>query len=474
MYDVAVIGGGVIGCSIARELSRFQLSIVILEKYEEVSFGTTKTNSGIIHAGHHDSIDTLKGRLVVKGNALYDKLCKELNFAFRRIGELVVARTEDELPELLRLKKQGDEKGVPGLELWDKERLRIEEPNLSPSLAGALLSPSAGVVNPYELANALCENAVDNGVDLKINSEVESISIENGHLAVHLSSETVRARFVINCAGVFADKIAEMVDLHDFTILPRKGEEYMLDKRLKGLVRRLIFPVPTRQSKGILIIPTFDGTIMVGPTAHNTEDRYDVSTTYEGADEVFGFVEKICPSIKPRDTITEFAGLRAVSSTNDFIIGPTSVKGFINVAGIQSPGLTCAPAIAIYVRDILKAEGLKPVKKKDFKPRVHGPQRFASLSDEQQRRLIEKNSLFAKIVCRCELVTEAEIQSSIDHGARTLDGIKFRSRAGMGRCQGGFCEPRCMDILSKRLDKPFEDITKRGGDSWIVRKMDNN
>ncbi|MBU0544556.1 MAG: NAD(P)/FAD-dependent oxidoreductase [Proteobacteria bacterium] len=471
MYDVAVIGGGVIGCAIARELSRYRLSIVIVEKFEEVGFGTTKTNSGIIHAGHHSPPDTLKGKLVVRGNKLYDRLCKDLNFGFSRIGELVVARSESEIPELERLKKQGEAKGVPGLEVWDRERLRNAEPNLSNTLVAALHAPSAGVINPYELANALSENAVDNGVDLKVNCAVEKIVVKKGFFTVHTPPETIKARFVINCAGVYADKIAGMVGLRDFTIHPRKGEEYMLDKRLKGLVQRLIFPIPSKNTKGILIIPTFDGTIMVGPTAQDNADRDDASTTYEGSEQVFGFVSKICPSITERDTITEFAGLRAVSSTNDFIIGPTRIKGFINAAGIQSPGLTSAPAIALYVRDILKSEGLVLKKKGNFKPHLPGPPRFASLNYEQQKRLVEKDRLFAKVVCRCELVTEAEIHSAVDHGARTLDGIKFRSRAGMGRCQGGFCSSRCMDILSKRLDKPFEEITKRGGDSWVVRKM---
>jgi glycerol-3-phosphate dehydrogenase len=473
MYDVAIIGGGVIGCAIARELSRYRLSIVILEKYEEVGFGTTKTNSGIIHAGHHSPLDTLKGKLVVRGNKLYDRLCKELNFGFRRIGELVVARDESEIPELERLKKLGEAKGVPGLEIWDRDRLRHEEPNLANTLVAALHAPSAGVINPYELANALSENAVENGVALKVNWAAEKIEAGKEFIAVHSSAETVKARFVINCAGVYADRIAGMAGVSDFTIHPRKGEEYMLDKRLKGLVQRLVFPVPKKNTKGILIIPTFDGTIMVGPTAQDTIDRDDVSTTYEGSEEVFGFVGKICPSITERDTITEFAGLRAVSNTNDFIIGPTRVKGFINAAGIQSPGLTCAPSIALYMRDILKSEGLVLKKKDDFKPHLAGPPRFASLDGDQQKQLANKDRLFAKVVCRCELVTEAEIHNAIDHGARTLDGIKFRSRAGMGRCQGGFCSPRCMDILSKRLGMPFEEITKRGGDSWVVRKMED-
>ncbi len=472
-YDVAIIGGGVIGCAIARELSRYRLRIVVVEKCEEVGFGTTKTNSGIIHAGHHSSPETLKGKLVVRGNALYDELCRDLNFGFRRIGELVIARNEAEVSELKRLQRQGEAKGVPGLEIWDRDRLRNEEPNLSTSLVAALYAPSAGVINPYELANALSENAVENGVELKVNCTVRGISAENGALVISTSHTEIAARFVINSAGVFADEIAGMLGMTDFRIQPRKGEEYMLDKRLKGLVRRLIFPVPRKNSKGILIIPTYDGTIMVGPTAQDTDDRTDVATTREGAREVFEFVGGICPSITARDTITEFAGLRAVSDTDDFIIGPTRVKGFINVAGIQSPGLTAAPAIAQHVRDILEAEGLMLENKQDFKPHVAGPPRFASLNEARQRELIEKDRRFARVVCRCELVTEAEIHSAIDHGARTLDGIKFRSRAGMGRCQGGFCASRCMDILAKRLGRPFEAVTKRGNGSWIVARMED-
>jgi len=471
MYDAAIIGGGVIGCAIARELSRFDIKAVLLERHEEVGFETTKTNSGIIHAGHHSPLDTLKGRLVVRGNALFSELRKELGFGFKRIGELLVARSEEELPELERLRAVGEGKGVLGLELWDRGRLRREEPNLSPRLAGALFAPSAGVINPYEFAFALIENATANGVELRVNSPVEAVERAGDALRLRTPSGELRSRFVLNCAGVSSDQVAEMAGARDFRILPRKGEEYMLDKRLQGLVRRLIFPLPTARSKGILIIPTFDGTIMVGPTAQDTGDRNDVSTTIEGSDAIFAFVREICPSITERDTITEFAGLRAVSDTNDFIIGPTRVPGFINVAGIQSPGLTASPAIAEHVRGILLDEGLILREKPDFRPRTPGVLSFASQELSERKRLIAGDKGYAKVVCRCELITEAEVDSAIDHGARTLDGIKFRTRAGMGRCQGGFCTTRCMDILSRRLDKPIEEISKRGGGSWIARKM---
>jgi len=472
-YHVAIVGGGVIGCAIARELARYRLDVVLLEKQVEVGFGTSKTNSGIIHPGHDTPLSTLKGRLVVRGNSLFDQLCDELGFGFKRVGELNVALTEEDLGALQSLKKLGDEKGVPGLELWDRERLRREEPNLSRELLGALYAPTGGVVNPYELTFALVENAVANGVELRVDSPVTAIEAGQGGLEVFTPTGNLRCQFLLNAAGVASDQIAAMVGLHDFRILPRKGEEYMLDKRLKGLVRRLIFPVPTKTTKGTLIIPTCDGTLMVGPTAEDVENRTDVSTTPRGAEQVFGFIKKLCPAIDARDAITAFAGLRAVSDTGDFIIGPTRVPGFINVAGIQSPGLTSAPAIGEYVRDLLKAEGLPLEPKHDFNRRVKAPPRFAQLEPEEQEQLAAENPLFAKVVCRCELVTEAEIHDAVDHGARTLDGIKFRSRAGMGRCQGGFCTSRCMEILARRLDKPLHEITKRGGGTWIVKPMES-
>jgi glycerol-3-phosphate dehydrogenase len=474
VFDVAIIGAGVVGCAIARELSRFRLRVALLEKCAEVGFGTTKTNSGIIHPGHHSPPDTLKGQLAVRGNQLFDALREELSFGFRRIGELVVARTEGDLPALDGLKAQGQKKGVPGLELWDRERLRREEPNLSQKLLAALHAPTAGVINPYEFAFALVEHAVQNGVELVVDAPVERLDPGPDGITVQTPQGGFPARFVVNSAGVFSDQIAAMAGLDDFRILPRKGEEYMLDKRLQGLVRRLVFPVPSPRTKGTLIIPTFDGTIMVGPTAEDTEDRYDVSTTESGAGKVFDFVRQICPAISPRDTIAEFAGLRAVSDTNDFIIGPTRVKGFINVAGIQSPGLTASPAIAEYVRDILKDEGLALEEKSDFRRHAPCAPRFSAADPAERERLVAENPLFAKVVCRCELVTEAEVQDAIDRGARTLDGIKFRTRAGMGRCQGGFCASRCMTLLAERGGVPLHEITKRGNGSWIVAEMAND
>ena len=467
LYDVVIIGGGVVGCCIARELSRYKLKCALIEKECEVGFGTTKTNSGIIHAGHHSPPETVKGSLVVRGNELYEQLHKDLKFGFERIGELTVALNEEDLPVLEHLREQGEKKGVPGIEMWDRKRLRREEPNLSPNLIAALHTPSAGVINPYELSFGLAESAMNNGVEMIMENPVVGIEAKDGVLTVKGARTTVSGRFVINAAGVFADKIANLLGMNDFSIHPRKGEEYLLDKRLKGIVKRLIFPTPQPKSKGILIIPTFDGTMMVGPTAEDMDDRENVDTSLEGSKKVFESVRKYCSAISERDTITEFAGLRAVSSTNDFIIGPTSVKGFINVAGIQSPGLTAAPAIAEYVRNILKDEGLELIERDDWEPEIEGPVRFALLSAEERKELARKDPRHGRIVCRCEVVTEGEVIDAIKHGARTLDGVKFRVRAGMGRCQGGFCTARVMEILAEQTGVPFEEITKRGKGSEL-------
>ena len=466
--DVVIVGGGVIGCAIARELSRYRLDVLLIEKECEVGFGTSKSNSGIIHAGHHASTDTLKGRLEWAGNQAWDQLQDELGFGFKRVGELLVAQEDSQLGTLEKIKAQGEEKGVPGLEIWEPERLRKEEPSLSHDIVAALHAPTAGVVNPYEACFALIDNARENGVAVAVETTVESVAADNGAIVLGTSRGEFAGRFVINAAGVHADRIAEMAGVGGFGITPRKGEEYLLDKRLKGLVKRIIFPCPTATSKGILVIPTFDGTIMVGPTAHETEDRSDITTTMAGGDEVFASVKRVVPGVSERDCIAEFAGLRAAADGEDFIIGPTELKGFINVAGIQSPGLTAAPAIARMVTDILRDEGLELPSDDGFVPTVTHPIRIASLPLEDQIGLAGRDPRFGHVVCRCEHITEGEVIDSIQRGAQTLDGIKFRTRAGMGRCQGGFCSWRCMELIAQEKDVPLTSVTKRGGGSWII------
>lgn len=468
LYDVAIIGGGVVGCAIARELTRYSLNIILLEKEIEVGFGVSKANSGIIHGGHHSDPNTLKGQLEWPGNQLWVTLHEELGFGFKAIGELTVAFNEEEYAILKRLQQQGEEKGVPGLTLWDREQIAQEEPHLSEEAIAALYAPTTGVVNPYEACFTLIESACRNGLKLATESPVLGLTQDNDSWQITTPKQTISTRFVINAAGLYGDTLADMAGVGTFTIRPRKGEEYLLDKRLQGFVQRVIFPCPTPVSKGTLVIPTFDGTLMVGPTAEFVEDKEDLTTTPAGSQQVFNSVTRLVPGISARDCIAEFAGLRPVADTEDFIIGPTAKKGFINVAGIQSPGLTAAPAIALKIVEILKDEGLSLTVNENFVPGIDKPIHFANLSLDDQIRLAQKDPNYSHIVCRCECVPEGEILNAIERGAKTLDGLKFRTRAGMGRCQGGFCTGRCMELLSRQLDIPMSKVTKRGGDSWIV------
>lgn len=467
-FDVAVIGAGVVGCALARELARFRVRVVVVEAEAEVGFGVSKSNSGIIHSGHQSDATKLKGRFEVRGNELVARQATELGFGFRRVGALIVARNEEEMAGLEALRVQGAAKGVPGLEIWDAARLRHEEPNLAPSLAGALHSPTTAVINPYEYCFALAESATRNGVTLRTGTPVLAIGHDEDGLVLATPGGAIRARFALNCAGLFADDVAALAGVAEFRIRPRKGEEYLLDRRLEGVVRHIVYPLPTAHTKGTLIIPTFDGTIMVGPTADDLDDKHDLATSAAGSEQVFRAVRELCPAIRAEDTIAEFAGLRPVADSGDFVIGPTPVPGFLNVGGIQSPGLTAAPAIAEYVCGLLRDEGLRLDERDDFVAELPRPVRFAALSWEEQERLAREDPRHARLVCRCELVTEAEIQAAIDRGARTLDGLKFRTRVGMGRCQGGFCTEHCMEVLAARLGVPLTAVTKRGGGSWLV------
>jgi glycerol-3-phosphate dehydrogenase len=469
LHDVAIVGGGVIGSAIARALARMRLAVVLLEKESEVGCGTSKSNSGIIHAGHHASDGTVKGELEWAGNRMWDRLSDELDFGFARIGELMLAMAPEQVATLEHYLMQGRARGVEGLELWDGERVRREEPALSRQVVAALHAPTAGVVNPYEACYSLIDSARLNGVEVLTSARVEGIARDgDGIFRLATPGGTVGARFVVNAAGLFADELAALAGAAPFRIRPRKGEEYLLDKRLRGMVRRIIFPCPTPSSKGILVIPTYDGTLMVGPTAVFVDDKNDRTTSAAGGEEVFAAVRRFAPGISERDCIAEFAGLRAVADGEDFIIGPSGVKGFINCAGIQSPGLTAAPAIAERVLGILRDEGLAMTERDDFEPRISKRVLFAALSTEEQARLAAEDPRYGRIGCRCEQISEREIIDAIAAGARTLDGINFRTRAGMGRCQGGFCSWRSMQLLSAELGMPMTAITKRGGGSWIV------
>ena len=468
IYDVAIIGGGVTGGSIARELSRYRLKSALLEKEEELSFGISKSNSGIIHPGTQNPPNSLKGRLCVRGNALTRKISKELGVDFKEVGELIVAFTDKEIKELMRLKKDAELLGVPRLEMVSKVWLGKNEPNLNKTVVAALYAPTAGIVSPYRLVYDNAENAARNGVEIHTSTRVEKIKKTKKYFEIHTNKKTFAAKYVVNAAGLFADEIAGMVGIKDFKIKPRKGEEFLLDKKRENLTNHLIFPLPSKTSKGMLIIKTSDGNPMIGPTAEEIDDKEDVSTSDEGLQKVLAAAKKLVPSINGNDIISYFAGVRPVAG-DDFIIRyEDKVPGFVNVAGIQSPGLTAAPAIALLVRDILKKAGL-PLKKKAFfrKHRGKTVHLFAAPLRET-KKLVKKDSSYGDIVCRCEMVSSKEVKDAISRGAKTMDGIKFRTRAQAGRCHGTFCTTRIMKILAEKTKKEVTEVTKRGRGSEVI------
>lgn len=469
-YDVVIIGAGVTGAAIAWELSHYKLSIAVLEKEQECAFGVSKSNSGIIHPGTQNDYHSLKGRLCVRGNLLIRKIARQLGVDFKQVGELIVAFNKEEILRLKELQEQARLLGVPGLKIVDRKWLDKNEPNLSSRAFAALYAPTAGIISPYRLVYDLCENAVKNGVEIYTRRRVENINKACGYFEVCAQGKIFRSRYVVNAAGLFADEVSKMVGIATFTILPRKGEEFILDKKREHITRHLLFPLPSKVSKGILITKTADGNPMIGPTAQDVHDKEDFGTSDEGFDRVLEGACKMMPSINRDDVIAYFAGLRPVAGDDFIIRHEGEAKGFVNVAGIQSPGLTAAPAIAVFVADILKKNGLVCKKKHFLGAHQKEITHLFSIPLSLTKRLVKKNSAYGDIVCRCEMVSAEEIREAIKRGAATLDGIKFRTRAQAGRCHGCFCTTRVMKILAQETKMTLTQVTKRGPGSEIVKQ----
>ncbi len=471
-YDVAVIGAGVVGSLIARKLSKYDIKIALLEKCNDVAMGTSKANSAIVHAGYDAKPGTLKAKLNVRGTKLMGFLCEELGVPFKNIGSLVIAFNESEMETLKALYERGIENSVPGLKIIGQERLHELEPNVSKRALGALWSKTASIVCPYELTLASAECAVINGTELFRNYEVSQITFEDERFNIEaVDGRSIKAKFVINAAGLYSDEIAKLIGDNSIEIISRKGEYLLLDKASGGIVNHVIFQCPTKMGKGVLVTPTVDGNILTGPSAADIDSKDDLATTGDELAMVREYTQYSIPSIPVRDVITSFAGIRAHSTKDDFTIEPSSKNPhFINVAGIESPGLSAAPAIAEYVEEImLKATGGMTEKVK-WNPNRQEPVRFRELSSIERKELIKQNPLYGQIVCRCETVTEGEIVDSIHSviGAVDVDGVKRRTRSGMGRCQGGFCGSKVVEILARELGKDIDEITKFGGGSKIV------
>lgn len=470
MYDVIIIGAGVSGTAIARELSRYKVKTCVLEKEEDVCCGTSKANSGIVHAGYDAAPGSLKAKLNVKGNEMMEQLSKDLDFLFQRTGSLVVSLNEESMSGLQRLYDRGTANGVKGLRILNREEVLSMEPNVTDNVYAALYAPSAGIVCPFGMNIALAENACMNGVEFRFNTEVLDICKTEAGYEIHTNQGRFQTQCVVNAAGVYADKFHNMVSKKKIHITPRRGQYCLLDKNAGHHVSRTIFSLPSKYGKGVLVTPTVHGNLLIGPTAVDIENKEGTNTTREGIDNVILKAGQSVKNLPMSQVITSFAGLRAHEDGSEFIIGEVEdAEGFIDCAGIESPGLTSCPAIGEMAAAIVR-EKLGLAEKEDFIGTRKGILNPNILEKEERAELIRKEPAYGNIICRCEMITEGEIIDAIRRplGARSLDGIKRRTRAGMGRCQSGFCSPRVMEILARELNVNMSDITKSGGNSRLV------
>ena len=468
MYDVLIIGGGVIGCAIARELSRYQLKLCLVEKEEDVCTGTSKANSAIVHAGFDAEPGSKKALFNVRGSQMMESLCRDLDVPYRRCGSLVLSFDRADRPKLEQLLQRGRENGVEGLEIVEGDALRAMEPNLSEDTVAALHAPTGAIVCPFTLTYALAENAAANGAQFLFDTCVEHIERIDAGFAVHTNTGTLHSRVVINAAGVYADDIHNQLCEHKLRIVPRRGEYCLMDKTEGRLVSRTLFQLPGAMGKGVLVTPTVHGNLLTGPTAADQGEKADTSTSTTGLAQVAASACRSVKRLPMNRVITAFAGLRAhiAEGANDFVIGETA-DNFFEAAGIESPGLSSAPAIGVYLAELV-SEKLAAPKKDDFIATRRGITPLRELPFDEQRAIIEKDSAYGQIICRCEQISEGEIVEAIRRGARSLDGVKRRVRAGMGRCQGGFCAPRVMEILTRELLLDTTALTKSGGDSHLI------
>ncbi len=469
MYDVLIVGCGVIGAATAFELSKYRLNMGILERENDVATGTTKANSAILHAGYDPIPGTLMARLNVRGVQLAKELCQALDVPYRQCGSLVLAFSEEEVPTLEELLDRGTQNGVPGLKLLTSQEVRALEPNLSGDVVAALHAPSAAICSPWELCLALAETAVKNGAALHLETALTGLEREKDHWLVHTSRGDLRARFVVNAAGVDADTVHDLAAPHSFDIRPSRGEYFLLDKSEGDRVNHVVFQCPRKEGKGVLVAPTVHGNLIVGPNAEPA-GRHDLATTAAGLDYVGRTAHKSVPSIDLSQSIRNFSGIRAHAQDREDFILEQAAPGFLDLAGICSPGLSAAPAIGEYAAELLAQAGLVLNPKEQF---ICQRRRtcFKALSPENRQALVAQNPAFGRVICRCETVTEGEILEAIHTSLippRSVDGVKRRVGAGMGRCQGGFCAPRVVEILARELNRSPKDVMQDRSGTWLL------
>lgn len=464
-YDVIVIGGGVTGCAILRELSKYNLKVALLEKEEDVCSGTSKANSAIVHAGYDAKSGTLKAKLNVKGSQMIKELAKELDFPYRNNGSLVLCFDENDLPKLEELYQRGIDNGVKDMEILDGDGVRKLEPNLSEKVVGALYAKSAAIVCPFNMTIALGENAIANGAQIFLNTEVKTIKrIDDGFII----NEEYETKCIVNAAGVYGDVIHNMVCDDHIKLTIRKGDYCLFDKECGNFVSRTIFQLPSKAGKGVLIAPTVHGNMLIGPSASDIDDKEATNTTSNDLDLIISKAKESSDKLPMNKVITSFCGLRARPDSDDFIIDEAS-SNFFEAIGIESPGLSSAPAIAEMIVDMV-IKKLNATRKENFIATRKGIPSLKNMPLEERKKLISANPLYGNIICRCEEISEGEIVDAINSPipATSLDAVKRRVRAGMGRCQGGFCGPKVMEIIARELNKPMEDICKNNSSSRMI------
>lgn len=470
--DVVVIGAGAVGCAIARELSKYEVDVIVVDKRDDVGGDASKSNSAIIHTGYDASPGTLESQLVVAANPMYDQLTKDLDVPFKRIGAILPAFTDEQFEKLPEIKEKAFKNHVYDVEFLSREEILRKEPNLNPEVKGGLYIPRESIIDPFILVQALAENAYANGVQFMLNTEVTGINTADGEIkSVETTAGTIETKCVVNAAALHCDDIAAMVGKAEYKVVARRGQFYILDKNTSCKVQNIVLPIPTRITKGKLMCPTIHGNMLVGPTAEDLPDKVDVSTTKEGLDSILADVKRMIPDVNVKDTITQYSGLRPNRQPEGLHVDIyDDLKGYVNLSGVRSTGLTLSVAMGKYVVEQIKKCGLGLTLKADFIAARKGIPCFREMTLEEQEAIIKENPLYGTIICRCETITEGEIVDAIHRplGARTVDAVKRRVRAGMGRCQGGFCGPKVIEILARELKISPEEVEKNLKGSYML------
>ena len=470
--DVVIIGAGAVGCAIARELSKYQIQVMVVDKNEDVGGDASKSNSAIIHTGYDASPGTLESQLVVAANPMYPELVKVLDVPFKQIGAILPAITQEQFEQLSAIKAKAFLNRVYDIEYLTKEQIIAMEPNINPEVKGGLHIPRESIIDPFILVQALAENANENGVDFLLNTKVTGIQTENGKIkAVETTAGTIETGYVINAAALYCDEIAAMVGKADYKVVARRGQFYILDKNTSCKVEHIVLPIPTKITKGKLMCPTIHGNMLVGPTAEDLDNKTDKSVTTDGLESIVKDVQRLIPNVNIRDTITQYSGLRPNRNPEGLHVDVyDDLEGYVNLSGVRSTGLTLSVSMGVYVAQLLKEHGCDLVYKEDFKKTRKGIRIFHEMTADEQEEIIKENPGYGNIICRCETITEGEILDAIHRplGARSMDAVKRRVRAGMGRCQGGFCGPKVLEILSKELNISVEQVNKNVAGSYMV------